>query len=769
MKQIAADDVTTAVTRKEFEIEDMKQRLEADMDACRLECEKKVEEAIVETEKKQAIEWGGIIKDEKEALNAQFVQQLVETKEEHDKVIAEAKEVAEDELRKALEEAERHLHKQLEQLREACSAEAAANEERLREEFARREENIRDEGVDALNAFKSKSHEMHEERIRELRAAWNEELSSALKAKDGEIQKIVDTKLTEQGVEHEREMHGALKLETAKWQQALRDAEKRYALEAKKARAVGYGEREKELQDEINNIQVSHAAVLNKTIETHKKAAAELISEHANTILKLQNEAERQREDALQKLERELTLKLNQEWLEKVKAKVDEAWADCESVWQTKVDKEVARLESFKKDTAKQTQDLAKERNDLLIRVEKSDEMIRGIEAVHHTELEKVRTDLENEKRAIVEKYEKQKKEIIDKYEAQIQESKDNMESSFAEEIKINIDRERDKVTEEMTAVMNDLEKEKDDEIKKLQLAYKQEKTLYEETKKELTDTQDKLQDTEDELYDEKESTKKIKRESSFNLWRVSTGVLRMQSRFKTGMEEMEQAAKDELRTTKLQAKKKYLDMKLTAINLSALLATVEISRKKIHNALVSYKTNLLIEKRTQIKVLEKDIDKLTLERDGLEETRDVVEDEISHFEGQVADLEEQIRDHNRTSTMQNGRVNVAHARKKRRLDSELENVLMQIEKKREQMVQLDEKIQDTTRNRDDKENELIDLEKDLVGVLVEQQRIVLGMLDEVKAMEEKNRTTMTVAAIEWPPPLKPTMADAQKDENFDV
>merc|ERR1711907_763652 len=111
----------------------------------------------------------------------------------------------------------------------------------------------------------------------------------------------------------------------------------------------------------------------------------------------------------------------------------------------------------------------------------------------------------------------------------------------------------------------------------------------------------------------------------------------RMQSRFKTGMEEMEQAANDELRTTKLQAKKKYLDMKLTAINLSALLATVEISRKKIHNALVSYITNMLIEKRTQIKVLEKDIDKLTLERDGLEETRDVVEDEIGHFEGQVA------------------------------------------------------------------------------------------------------------------------------------
>merc|ERR1712070_149006 len=113
-------------------------------------------------------------------------------------------------------------------------------------------------------------------------------------------------------------------------------------------------------------------------------------------------------------------------------------------------------------------------------------------------------------------------------------------------------------------------------------------------------------------------------------------------------------------------------------------------------------------------------------------ETRDGVEDEIEHLENSVADVEGQIRDHNRTSTMQNGRVNVAHARKKKRLDSELERVLEQMERKREQMQQLDDKISDSTRSRDEKENELIDLEKDLVGVLVEQQRIVLGMLDEI-------------------------------------
>ena len=101
-----------------------------------------------------------------------------------------------------------------------------------------------------------------------------------------------------------------------------------------------------------------------------------------------------------------------------------------------------------------------------------------------------------------------------------------------------------------------------------------------------------------------------------------------------------------------------------------------------------------------------------------------------------MADLEEQIRDHNRTSTMQNGRVNVAHARKKRRLDSELERVLEGIEQKRILMSGMDEKVSDHARLRDGKESDLIDLEKDLVGVLVEQQKLILGMLDEIKVIQ---------------------------------
>ena len=518
------NDMEMALTRKDYEIDETRVRAESDIEVCKGEAKKELEDAIDRTKLEEAEQWKEVIQNEKDRLNAQFVLQLAEMTEEYELKLKDAIQNAEAEAIKAKDTAESHLHKELAALREACTQEAEVNEQALREEFARREENIRDEGHDTLQRYKEETQEAHEQRIRELRTQWNEDLEAALASRDSEIDGIVQKKLNEQGAQHERDLVSAVKLETAKWQQALRDAEKRYALEAKKARAQGYGEREQELQNEISNLQTSHEATLNKTVEMHKKAAAELISEHAATLLKLKNDAERQRTDDLQKLEREITMQLNQEWMDKVKTKVEEAWADSASVWQTKVNREQDRLESFKADNARQMQDLAKERNELLVRVEKSDEMIKGIEAVNLAELNNVRSELEKEMREVVKKYEKKLKDNQEKYDTEMNAQKENMENSFADEIAINVKREREKITDEMTAALEELRKEKDIEIKKLQKYYTDEKKEKEDYKKQLSDTQDKLQDTEDELFDAKENTKKVKIENSMLTWRLLTG-----------------------------------------------------------------------------------------------------------------------------------------------------------------------------------------------------------------------------------------------------
>merc|ERR1711988_1178314 len=199
-------------------------------------------------------------------------------------------------------------------------------------------------------------------------------------------------------------------------------------------------------------------------------------------------------------------------------------------------------------------------------------------------------------------------------------------------------------------------------------------------------------------------------------------------------------------------------------MKLSALLADIEDQRKKIHRTLTQFRTEELMEKRTLIRVLEKDFERLTMEKDSLEEQRDLMEEEIEDLEGQVRSLEDEIREHNRTSSMQNGRINVAHARKKRRLDGELERMLETIEQRRINMGEMDERAADKARERDNKEAEMVDLEKQVVGILVEQQRKVLKGVEEMKGTaEDKCHLVLSVARLPWPPPDAPTIEDVMQ------
>merc|ERR1711871_1260293 len=112
---------------------------------------------------------------------------------------------------------------------------------------------------------------------------------------------------------------------------------------------------------------------------------------------------------------------------------------------------------------------------------------------------------------------------------------------------------------------------------------------------------------------------------------------------------------------------------------------------------------------------------------------------------------------HNRTSSMQNGRINVSHARKKRRLDQDLEAMLEKIEQRRINLGEMDERAADKARDRDAKEEEMVQLEKEVVSILLDQQRKVLKSIEEMRGTtEDKSRLVLSVARLPWPPPDAP-------------
>jgi chromosome segregation ATPase len=175
--------------------------------------------------------------------------------------------------------------------------------------------------------------------------------------------------------------------------------------------------------------------------------------------------------------------------------------------------------------------------------------------------------------------------------------------------------------------------------------------------------------------------------------------------------------------------------------------------------SLRSHRVDDLNEKRRRIKVLERDIERLGSDKDAYDEQRDDVEEEIDRLEEQIREVEEETRQHALLSTTQNGRINVAHARKKRRLDAELERLLEALEQKRNTIHELEDQGAEKARVRDEREAEMVTLEKDLVSILVEQQKVVLSFVEQGRAMGEGIKSLVTDTRLPWPPPEDPSMA----------
>ena len=58
----------------------------------------------------------------------------------------------------------------------------------------------------------------------------------------------------------------------------------------------------------------------------------------------------------------------------------------------------------------------------------------------------------------------------------------------------------------------------------------------------------------------------------------------------------------------------------------------------------------------------------------------------------------------------------------------------------------------------------MVDLEKQVVGILVEQQRKVLKSVEDMRGTaEDKCRLVMSVARLPWPPPDAPSIDDVKQ------
>mmetsp|Transcript_10114 Transcript_10114/g.23332 ORF Transcript_10114/g.23332 Transcript_10114/m.23332 type:complete len:336 (+) Transcript_10114:3304-4311(+) len=182
------------------------------------------------------------------------------------------------------------------------------------------------------------------------------------------------------------------------------------------------------------------------------------------------------------------------------------------------------------------------------------------------------------------------------------------------------------------------------------------------------------------------------------------------------------------------------------------LIGATESHRSEMHDTLVNHKREALLSHQQESAKLQKQLEELAKERDGLDARRDKCCDETAEMERSVKSVEAQMREHATQSAVSGGRVNVAYQRKKKRLDEELEALLAGVEHKREQIEDLDKKLEDVADRTRQREDKLKDLERKLVEVLVDQQKKLLRTLTEagqanVKYMREREKINELRAA----------------------
>jgi len=158
-------------------------------------------------------------------------------------------------------------------------------------------------------------------------------------------------------------------------------------------------------------------------------------------------------------------------------------------------------------------------------------------------------------------------------------------------------------------------------------------------------------------------------------------------------------------------------------------LQKLEETQNTMRDILVNYKRDTLLQHKARSTVIQTDLAKLSEIKQKSEKERNAYLSAILQIDGQIRELERQLRELGKVSAIQNGRVNVAHAKRKRVLDQELEHVLEKAEMKRDGLAKIEEKISQIGDEANENENELKRLESQLVEILIEQQKKLLGIL----------------------------------------
>jgi len=726
------------LTRHKAAVADMAAAHEEHTQSIKKGIKKDIERAVFEAERGFLGRQNELLKENDE----RWKHMLSENQKRLEEDFSQAKKQREDEFDKILEEHSARYEEEKQLLEKAHELDVA---EQVREEEKRMQSElvkaVADESYKQQQVFNKEMQKMRED-VEDARLQGENNLKAAKKTWDegldklkSEWEEVVESKYAEKlrevgDVEKDRRQK-AVRLEAGKWQKALRETEDRIEAERHASFKKGVAERDASAQKEIADLKNAANLALEKVKISAKESLKQALSESANQLKLAREHAAREKEEAIAKGLKEA----NEERMKAVEEAIGVFSKNAEKKKVEAVEAAVARETMATRRVQAELESVtASWRRDQSENVELK-QQIDHLKVSGKSELKNHLMAAEEAAAKMRETFELRLAEALKRQKVQLDEIKareaSEQDAKFQEE-KDNAVRETQKNAEkEMEAALGALEAESEKLISSLEQAMAGLRRSKKETEDELAETKSMLEENEDTIYDLQQEMKMKSKEASFNALRLTTGAIRQRINYLKLLDGKDQDLANEKvfmqREHERSDSKRVQEIQV----LEGILEACKQQRELMHETLVNHKRETLVEHKVQSGVISRELEQIAMERDAVEGQREALEGQLKTMEDNLKDLEDQINVHSKTSTIQGGRVNVSHARKKRRLDEEFEQLLDNIENKRSELSSVDAKLKELMENKEDAEDRMKGLERMLVEVLVEQQKKLLSILSQ--------------------------------------
>jgi len=699
---------------------------------------KDIERAVFEAERGFLGRQNELLKENDE----RWKHMLSENQKRLEEDFSQAKKLREDEFEKMLEEHNSRFEEEKQLLEKAHELNIT---ERVREEEKRMQSElvkaVADESYKNQQLFNKEMQRMRED-VEDARLQGEDNLKAAKKAWDEGLEKmkeeweeVVESKyaerLREVGDAEKDRRQKAVRLEAGKWQKALRETEDRIEAERHASFKKGVAERDTTAQKEIADLKNAANLALEKVKISAKDSLKQALQESANQLKLAREHAAREKEEAIAKGLKEA----NEDKMKAVEDAISVFSKNAEKKKAEAVEAAVARETMATRRVQAELESVtARWKRDQSENVELK-QQLDHLKVSGKSELKSHLLAAEEAAAKMRETFELQLAEALKRQKTQLDEIKNResqeQEGKFQEE-KDNAVRETQKNAEkEMEAALGALEAESEKLISSLEQAMAGLRRSKQETEDELSETKGMLEENEDTIYDLQQEMKMKQKEASFAALRLTTGAIRQRINYLKLLDDKDKDLANEKVFMNMEHERSDGKRVQEIQVLEGILEACKQQRELMHETLVNHKRETLVEHKVQSGVISRELEQIAMERDAVEGQREALEGQLKTMEDNLKDLEDQINVHSKTSTIQGGRVNVSHARKKRRLDEEFEQLLENIENKREEQSGVDAKLKELMESKEDAEDRMKGLERMLVEVLVEQQKKLLSILSQ--------------------------------------